>query len=274
MIFYKTVSAGNDFIQVDLEDVNLRGHLAKKELALSLCHPKTGPGADGVIFRETNETITNFSIYNRDGTEAELSGNGMAGCAAILFYLNKNGNSSTITLSTRVGLRRITLLEMTGNLFKLNVEIGEPDFLNRLFFPFLEDNKNDYMFENVVFCPVSVGNPHAVVLLDREMPESELIKKGEELEGADLFPQRANVEFVSRISDGRCRAFYYERGVGPTGSSSTGSAAIYAVLQKKGLIQNNLEIDTPMGMVKLSGTTKIYVENYTEIVYKGIYLSK
>ena len=274
MIFYKTVSAGNDFIQVDLEGLNLRDHREKEKLALALCHPKNGPGADGVIFRETKEENISFSIYNRDGTEAELSGNGMAGCAAVLFYLKEDGGSGAVTLSTRVGDKNISLLEMKGNRFTLNVEIGAPDFTDRGFFPFLVENKLDYPFEDIVFTPVSVGNPHVVVVLKEEIPQDALMKLGERLEGADIFPRRANVEFVSRIGNGRCKAVYYERGVGPTGSSSTGSAAIYAVMRKKGLVDNQLTIDTPMGLVKLSGTSKIYVENYTEIVYKGIYLSK
>jgi diaminopimelate epimerase len=274
MIFYKTVSAGNDFIQVDLEGLSLRGHREREQLAVALCHPKNGPGADGVIFRETKEEKIDFSIYNRDGTEAELSGNGMAGCAAVLFYLKGDRDSETVILSTRVGDKNISLLKMEGNRFTLNVEIGAPDFSDRGFFPFLEENKHDYPFEDIVFTPVSVGNPHVVVVLKGEIPQGELTKLGERLEGADIFPRRTNVEFVSRIGNGRCKAFYYERGVGPTGSTSTGSAAIYAVLQKKGLVDNQLAIDTPMGMVKLSGRSKIYVENYTEIVYKGIYLSK
>ena len=274
MIFYKTVSAGNDFIQMDLEELNLRDHPDRGKLASTLCHPKNGPGADGVIFRQIKNKTVNFSIYNKDGTEAELSGNGMAGCAAVLFYLGENGDSNSITLSTRVGDRLISLLEMRDNQFKLDVEIGEPDFANRQFFPFLEKNQNNYQYSGISFTPVSVGNPHAVVILPEQKQESELIKLGEMLEGAGLFPHRVNVEFVSQIESHRCRAFYYERGVGPTGSSSTGSAAVYAVLRQKGLITDHLAIDTPMGMVKLSGTEKIYVENYTEIVYKGIYLSK
>lgn len=274
MIFYKTVSAGNDFIQMDLEEINLRDHPDRGKLALALCHPKNGPGADGVIFRQTTNKTFNFSIYNKDGTEAELSGNGMAGCAAVLFYLGENGDSNSITLSTRVGNRAISLLKMRNNRFKLDVEIGEPDFANLQFFPFLEKNKSNYLYSGLTFTPVSVGNPHAVVILPEDKQEPDLMKLGEKLEGADIFPHRVNVEFVSQIEKHRCRAFYYERGVGPTGSSSTGSAAVYAVLRKKGMITDHLEIDTPMGMVKLSGTDKIYVENYTEIVYKGIYLSK
>ncbi len=272
MIFYKTVSAGNDFIQVDLGGENLRGHLEKEELALELCHPKTGPGADGIIFREAKKETIDFSIYNKDGTEAELSGNGMAGCAAVLFYLKEKRESAI--LNTKVGTRTIALIEMNDNRFKLNVEIGAPDFSNQTFFPFLEENKLDYHFEDLSFYPVSVGNPHVVVLLKEEIPRHELLELGKALEGADIFPQRTNVEFVSQIGDGHCKAYFYERGVGPTGSSSTGSAAVFALLQKKGLIASQLSITTPMGIVKLSGTSKIYVENYTEIVYKGIYLRK
>ncbi len=271
MIFYKTVSAGNDFIQVDLGDEALRGLPDKEKLTIDLCHPKNGPGADGVIFRRVSKETVQFSIYNRDGTEAELSGNGMAGCAAVLFYNQERHGSAT--LDTKVGKRTISLNEQNGNHFRLNVEIGIPDFQNRDLFPFLENNRLDYLLDGISFYPVSVGNPHSVVLLEKEFPEEELIRIGAMMERSPIFPKRVNVEFVTQIRDGKCKAFFFERGVGPTGSSSTGSSAVFAVLQKKGLITDRLSIDTPMGIVKISGTDVIYVENYTEIVYKGIYLS-
>lgn len=271
MIFYKTVSAGNDFIQVDLGDDSLQGRLDKSILTRALCHPKNGPGADGVIFRQVTQTTVQFSIFNRDGTEAELSGNGMAGCAAILFYLGQKEGS--VNLETKVGSRTISLIERNDNRFRLDVEIGKPDFSNHILFPFLETGQMDYKIEGITFTPVSVGNPHAVVLLDHEIPEEELLKTGEKLERAAIFPQRTNVEFVSQMGTNTCRAFFYERGVGPTGSSSTGSSAVFAVLREKELIRDRLAIDTPMGAVKISGTHGINVENYTEIVYKGTYLS-
>ena len=274
MIFYKTVSAGNDFLHIDVKESNAPnsdGQVSRGHLAGHLCQRKTGAGADGVVYYNIGEKGVDFEIFNRDGSEAELSGNGMAGLSALLFYLGKFEDQ--VTLNTRAGQKRHQLLQREKNNFKLKIEIGEPDFYNTDFFPFLEKKKMEYTHKTIRFHPVSVGNPHAVVLLDRELPDETLNRMGEMLESANIFPQKTNVELIFYKNEENCRLFYYERGVGRTRSSSTGSAAVFAVLQKLKFIQNRLFINTPEGKIKIYGKGSIYIENYTKIVYKGIYLS-
>ncbi len=275
MIFYKTVSAGNDFLHVNVDDYNAaygntRG-FSKGELAVEMCRRQYGAGADGVVFYTLNNEWTGFEIFNRDGTEAELSGNGMAGLSALLNYLEKSGD--TIKLQTRTGPKTHQILEKNSNRFKLKIEIGVPDFQNRTFFPFLEAGTNGYSHNGTAFYPVSVGNPHVVVLFD-EAPEDDALELlGKNLESADIFPQKTNVEFVSGITDNRCRVYYYERGVGKTLSSSTGSAAVFAVLQKLGRINTSLVIDASGEQIKICGNRSVYIENSTKIVYKCIWLN-
>jgi diaminopimelate epimerase len=112
-----------------------------------------------------------------------------------------------------------------------------------------------------------------VVLLDKELPDETLNQMGELLENANIFPQKTNVELVFYKNEENCRLFYYERGVGRTLSSSTGSAAVFAVLQKLKFIQNRLFINTPEGKIKIYGKRTVYIENFSKIVYKGIYFS-
>jgi diaminopimelate epimerase len=276
MIFYKTVSAGNDFLHIDVKELNVQkgnGRVSRGHLAGHLCQYKTGAGADGVVYYTVGvgEKGVNFEIFNRDGDEAELSGNGMAGLSALLFYLGTFKDQ--VTLNTRVGQKTHQLLQRNENNFKLKIEIGEPDFYNTAFFPFLEKKKMEYTHKNIRFYPVSVGNPHVVVLLDRKLPDETLNRMGEMLESATIFPQKTNVELVFYKNEENCRLFYYERGVGRTLSSSTGSAAVFAVLQKLKFIQNQLFINTPEGKIKIYGKRGVYIENFTKIVYKGIYLS-
>jgi len=276
MIFYKTVSAGNDFLHIDVKELNtenIDSRVFREHLARHLCQRKTGVGADGVVYYAigVSEKYLDFEIFNQDGSEAELSGNGMAGLSALLFYLNKFKDQ--VTLNTRVGQKTHQLIQRKKNNFKLKIEIGEPDFYNTVFFPFLTKKKIEYTYKTIRFYPVSLGNPHAVVLLDRKLPDERLNKMGELLESANIFPQKTNVELVVFKNEENCQPFYFERGVGRTLSSSTGSAAVFAVLQKLKFIQSQLLVDTPEGKIKIYGKRSVYIENFTKIVYKGIYLS-
>ncbi len=308
MVFYKSVTCGNDFLHIDMEELESaaellaaaglspvprghRGKIDRGELTRRLCHRLTGAGADGVVFYKIppHSPGVDFEIFNRDGSEAELSGNGMAGCSALLLYLNKLDDRDQVTLITKAGIKRHSCLQREKNKFRLNIEIGAADFRDRDFFPFIDDalviapqdDPKDlsrapvpraYRYEDIAFYPVSVGNPHAVVLLEEALPVEQMEQMGKRLENAPLFPHKTNVEVVFPAGPGgKVRVFYYERGVGITQSSSTGSAAVYAVLHALDLITGSLTIPFPRGEIKISGENKIYIESYTEIVYKGIF---
>ena len=268
MIFYKTVSSGNDFIHVDLNEFH-KSKLTKSDLAKDLCDRKTGIGSDGTVFYKINKDVVDFEIFNRDGTEAEISGNGMAGISALLFFLDKFENY--IVLNTNAGKKKVQYLSSTKNNFKLKIEIGEPDFQNHHFFPFLKRGGILHKLDNIEFYPVSVGNPHCIVMLNEKIPDSEIKSLGNKLEYAEIFPFRTNVEFVFFKNKNNCSVTFHERGVGRTLSSSTGSAAVFAVLKRLKLIKNSLNIKTALERIKISGNKIIYIENSTKIVYKGIY---
>jgi diaminopimelate epimerase len=300
MIFYKTVASGNDFLHIDVKEYDAyvaeggagsAEERSKGALARLLCARHSGAGADGVVFYRRVHNTENclqsvtFEIYNRDGSEAELSGNGMAGLSALMIHLDLF--SDRVVLDTKVGRRTHRLLEREGKRFHLNIEIGPPDFRAKTFFPFLENEKSSYSCGGITFYPVSVGNPHAVVILEENTEDAELEKMGRMLERAAMFPLHTNVEFVLGTGEGpvdyesgeNVRIFFYERGVGQTLASSTGSAAVFAVLRKLGKITDTLTIfSTPstgspgIGQkIKISGKNNIYVESYAQIVYKGIY---
>jgi diaminopimelate epimerase len=278
MIFYKSVSAGNDFIHIESTGIN---RSSKADLVKNLCERHSGAGADGVVFYKIrdDEAGVNFEIFNRDGCEAELSGNGMAGLSALLFYLRKFENR--MVLHTKAGIKRHELLQRKGNAFRLIIEIGAADFSNKAFFPFLKEEKIRYDHQGIMFYPVSVGNPHVVVILEKNLSHPDIMALGAKLENAEIFPQKSNVEFVLRSgektgmnkSGDECPVVYYERGVGHTQSSSTGSAAVFAVLQKLRVIKDRLTIITPVGKIKIFEKEVICIENFTKIVYKGKYLN-
>ena len=270
MTFFKTSSFGNDFLCIEV-----KGAEAKKEsresLTRSICRRHSGVGADGVVFFRVGKNETVFQIHNRDGGEAELSGNGMAGLAAVLLY--RGDFDRDIVLKTRVGRRKIVLLKRNGAQFLLRVEIGSADFDDRRLFPFRKGKWRASDYDGTEFFPVSVGNPHAVVVMKKFLPPEKLVGLGRKLEGAPLFPFRTNVEFVSLKDQEHCQVFFYERGVGPTYASSTGSAAVFAVLRKNGRVGDRLSILTRAGEILASGKEAISIEIVTRIICRGEYLS-
>lgn len=314
MIFYKTSSFGNDFIEIELKEFPPRaadkggpasaeprqphrglttpqgrrshGGLADPldrhphgELVRRICDRQRGVGADGVVLYKTGKHQTHFQIFNRDGGEAELSGNGMAGLAAVL--LQRRRAVSPLTLQAAIGQRRVELLGREGPVFHLDVEIGMPDFTARGFFPFLGARRQSYRCAGVEFHPVAVGNPHAVVICRTLPGAAQSASLGKKLESHPRFPKRVNVEFVELTSDGHSRVFFYERGVGPTQASSTGSAAVFAVLRRLGLAGDRLVIDLdpaekdPAGadaeQIQLRWNNGIFLRNITRIICRGEY---
>ncbi|MCU0276955.1 MAG: diaminopimelate epimerase [Acidobacteria bacterium] len=277
MIFYKTSSRGNDFIAIDARETAGAGIPV---LVRGICDRQRGVGADGVVFYRVGARACSFQVYNRDGGAAELSGNGMAGLAAVL--LQRRLARSPLDLRAAIGRRRVVLAGRQGPLFRLDVEIGAPDFAARGFFPFLRGKQLTRRIAGVDVHPVSVGNPHAVVIC-RHLPTYErLVALGKRLEGHPLFPRRVNVEFVEPLGAERCRVFFYERGVGPTQASSTGSAAVFAVLRRLATIHDRLRIE-PVAAATAQGSAAqgdpiqvrwqdgIHVDIVTRLVCRGEY---
>lgn len=268
---HKTVSGGNDFLQID-GDVHPLSPAVLPVLVRSICSRHNGMGADGMVVRrkKTNGN-THFRIFNRDGKEAELSGNGMAGCAALLRH--ENPDRRDITLSTAVGPRVVSVLKQKGHEFRLLVEIGPPDFTNATHFPFLDGRASAYSYEQILFTPVSMGNPHAVCVCARPTAEEKCLWMARTLQRAKIFPEGINVEIVCPIRADTYSVLFFERGVGRTRTSSTGSAAVLAVLKKTDSEKTAIQIrapETPPLKVLTKGSS-IAVENTTRIVYKGEY---
>jgi len=304
MIFYKTSSFGNDFIEIDENDLPAR-EADKCLLTREICDAHRAVGADGVVFyspcRQAGIPLGDrakgqqfiFRIHNRDGGEAELSGNGMAGLAAVLFQ--RRLATSPISLSTQSGPRRVALLSRDGPVFQLEVEIGRPDFSNPQAFPFLKDKQDSYVIDDLKFYPVAVGNPHAVVLCQEELVTERLTVLGKKMASHMWFPRGVNVEFVyfsdaenpplgtaalrpasplegtAALGPASCRVFFYERGVGPTLASSTGSAAVFAVLRRLGMVKDRLMIDCGAAKIAVTWKQGIFIHNFTRLICRGNY---
>ncbi len=272
MIFYKTSTSGNDFIIVnrgEFEKIDIR----ESKFSEDICKSED---ADGVIFYSTGKKVSYFRIVNSDGSIAEISGNGMAGLASVLFASGIYKNEAI--LETPAGTRTISLISSKNNTFKLQVDMGLPDFNKKKFFPFLKPGKKGYEYNGITFYPVSTGNPHTVIILDENPADlTELKNIGKAMESGDIFPERTNVEFVfpfkkyGNNDPPVIEAFFYERGAGVTSFSSTGTTAVFSVLNKLGKIGNSMKMVTREGSVPIFLKDKIFIESSTEIVYKKEY---
>ncbi len=216
--FTKAHSCGNDFLIVEERDAQAN-HAA---LARHLCARNTGIGADGVEFLHRREDGTlHLRLFNADGSEAELSGNGTRCVAAWLAY---SQGLRDVTLGTLGGLRRCSILECSS-------EDDEEHFLiqTEMGIPFLRDTSIAIeSIGNVEGVVVDVGNPHFVLFTEdvdfavHGLPWQEL---GARICTHPAFPQGTNAEFVRVLAPDRIEFRIFERGVGPTTSSGTGTCA-------------------------------------------------
>ena len=254
--FIKAHACGNDFLIVNEADT--AGNHA--DLARALCSRHFGVGADGVEFLERhNDGAHVLRLFNHDGSEAELSGNGTRCVAAWLAY---DEGVLQSTLLTGGGPRTSTVVASDGEHFTIATDMGVPRVTERTVA--VEG------IGNVHGAVVDVGNPHFIVFT--QDPDFRACAHPWEALGAYLcthpdFPQGTNVEFVRVLSSSAIEFRIYERGVGPTTSSGTGtcaSAAAAMVLRgaDRSLRATNLggtqQVEWPLdGSMRLTGPAEI-----------------
>lgn len=217
--FTKAHANGNDFLILD-ESLANRRHPA---LAQRLCARTTGIGADGIEFidRRHRSGELFLRLFNADGSEAELSGNGTRCVAA--FLAHSEHRTETI-LGTHGGPRHCRVLSNSGSTWQIETGMGIPRVMQRsLAFADLPDGATE-----IDGAMINVGNPHFVVFTDTEdfsahgLPWQQL---GARIATDPRFPHGTNVEFVQMLAPDRIAFRVFERGCGPTTSSGTGTCA-------------------------------------------------
>jgi diaminopimelate epimerase len=212
--FVKAHACGNDFLIVE-ETLAQRRHA---ELARKLCSRNTSVGADGIEFLERRANGEFFlRLFNADGSEAELSGNGTRCVAA---WLASSEGRQNVALGTHGGVRTCRVVEGKGPVYLIESEMGIPRVMPRTIeLPGVG---------NVAGAMVNVGNPHFVLFVEAEDFSAHGLswqKLGAQISTSPLFPHGTNVEFVRVMSPTEIAFRIYERGCGPTTSSGTGTCA-------------------------------------------------
>ncbi len=227
--FVKAHACGNDFLIIE-ETFADRRHA---ELARKLCARNTSIGADGIEFLERRANGEFFlRLFNADGSEAELSGNGTRCVAA---WLAKSEGLTEVALGTHGGVRTCRVVEAVDPNYLIESEMGIPRVMPRTI---VVDGVG-----NVAGAMVNVGNPHFVILLETEdfslhgLSWQEL---GAKISVSPLFPYGTNVEFVRVLSSGEIAFRIFERGCGPTTSSGTGTCASSAAAMVMAGVERSL----------------------------------
>jgi diaminopimelate epimerase len=228
--FEKWQALGNDYAIV--EERELPFELTPERIR-RFCAPHTGVGSDGILLvRETGERgfVAEIRIYNPDGSEAELSGNGVR---EAVMYLRRSGWTEQDSFSVRTVAGEVRP-RIEGE--RCTLDIGRARLRAPKDFPSggedgtgaLRAGGRDFTFQFV-----QVGNPQCSIEIEEGLEELDLARYGPEIERHALFPRRTNVSFWHRTGEGAIRARIFERGVGETMSSGTGAsgAAVAAVLR-------------------------------------------
>lgn len=247
MRFTKLHGIGNDFIVIDAIHNKISNPAV---LAVRLCARRFGVGADGLILIcESDRADAKMRIFNSDGSEPEMCGNGIR-CAAKYIYDTHICRRKDMRIDTLAGALAVHL-EPNGKTAWTTVDMGEPEFHPARIPMAAESNRARVQLgdREVEFFGVSMGNPHAVTF-DFFPEEEDFYRFGRKMELHPLFPAKANIEFCRIEDHENVSVKVWERGDGPTLACGTGSCAVLAAGVKLGLLSRKANIRLPGGVLK------------------------
>jgi len=262
----KWQALGNDYLILERDD--LPWELTPKRVEW-LCDQHFGVGADGVLLlsrSEDSQFVADLRIFNPDGSEAELSGNG---AREAILYLRRNGwtDADEFAISTVAGPIRPTI---TGEL-TCSVDMGRASTNSKDYPSGGEDGRGTLEAggRSWEFQHVSIGNPQCAIVVGEELDQLNLDAIGPGIEGHELFPNRTNVSFLT-VEGSRVRARIFERGVGETLSSGTGAcgAAVTAFLRGS---QSPITVELEGGEleVEIADDLAVRLNGWAEPVFRG-----
>jgi diaminopimelate epimerase len=271
--FTKAHAYGNDFIYVRqdaVEGVRPGDAGGFAALARELCDRHTGIGGDGLILFEPTSDGASMLLFNADGSRAEVSGNGVRGLGAILLRSGQASDPDSITIRTEAGSKRLTraartfLPEATGIRETFRSAMGLPRDLRQ--------TAITAGGENLGIAVMDFGNPQAVLL--GPLPDRERFARlGGSLEHHQMFPAGTNIEFAQVESPQVVRILIWERGVGPTSSSGTGSCAALVAAAAFGGASRQADVIAPGGAQRVEWLDdSVYLTGWAEVLFDGEWL--
>jgi len=253
----KANAYGNDFLLVPREQVRTGAH----HLAVHMCDRHRGVGADGLILYELRDRGATMELLNADGSPSELSGNGLRCLAALVARAQNLDPAAVITVDTGAGVKTLELIERDRGTFTFRAALGNPTGLREVKIPVLG--------ETVTASVLNMGNPQCVVL--GALPSDErFMTLGPALSTHAMFPAGTNVEFANVEASDRVRIMIWERGVGPTTSSGTGSSASAVAAAAHGGAARTVDVVAPGGTQRVEWRDDgVYLTGWAAIVLDG-----
>ncbi len=257
--FHKLHGDKNDFLLTKLSDAPVAN---LPEIAVEICNRHTGVGADGWMLIDSRpgaDFDATIRLFNSDGSEPELSGNGTR-CAAALLAID-NVSKETFRIRTGAGIKSLRLLARSENTFEFEMNMGEPRIV--------ELAANVQGRDAIL---VDVGNPQCVM----PVPDFEFDwpAVGSMTETDSRFPNRTNVSFVRSIDANTIEVRFWERGAGLTNSSGTGSTGAAAAMLARGIVADPVHVRTPAGILVLRSEGKqLFLKGPAVLAAEGTYFS-
>ena len=258
MKFSKAHAYGNDFLYVRSGDVP--AGVALDAFARELCERHTGIGADGLILYEPTADGASMRLLNADGSWSEVSGNGVRGLAALLLRDDKR-QDVPVTIHTEGGVKTLVRTGREGSRQTFRAAMGLPADLRQV--------TVTAAGESIALAVMNFGNPQAVAL--GPLPDEVRFNRlGPALEHHEIFPERSNIEFADVESPDSVRILIWERGVGPTTSSGTGSCASLIAAAAFGGASRDATVIAPGGRQRVEWREdSVYLTGWAEVVVDG-----
>ena len=256
---------GNDFVLVDTRKEKLDG-IDLAELAQDICDRHFGIGADGLLLVwPSDKADAKMQIFNPDGSEPEMCGNGIR-CFAKYLYESMKEKKALLSVETKAGIMLPAVIAEKGNVSAVEVDMGVPQ------------TGKDVTIEvgglKFDVHEVSMGNPHAIIFVD-DLGSINLAEVGPLIENHKNYPNRTNVEFVKVIDRKHVEVKVWERGAGVTLACGTGACAVAAASILANKTDQEVIVKLPGGNLDIEWNRDdkhILMRGPAETVFEGSYL--
>jgi len=272
--FTKMHALGNDYIVINETEEEIIPEESKNKISKEISTRRFNVGADGVIFAcKSDKADVRFRIFNSDGSEAQMCGNGIR-CLAKYVYDKDIVKKETMKIETMEDIKEARLTVVDDNVEDIEIDMGKGFFIPEEI-PAITpsgdttefiDEEVDVEGEKVKMSAVSVGNPHAVCFTDINIDDIDLDFYGPRIETHEAFPEKVNVHFVNVLSPEEIDILTWERGAGFTYACGTGTTSCVLLGYKQGLLNEKVLAHLSGGDLNITVTDH---SDYLTAVMKG-----
>lgn len=281
MMFFKMQGLGNDYVYIDC--INGKEPIDIKNLTRKLSNRHFGVGSDGLILLcKSKVADLKMRMFNSDGSEAQMCGNGIRCVAKLAYELGLICEEIT-TIETLSGIKTLKLNIVKGKVKTVEVDMGAP-ILEATKIPVsssakIEDKKvkAEVKVKNrkIELTCVSMGNPHAVTFVNN-IKNFKVAEYGPILENADIFPEKANIEFVEVVDKNNIKMRVWERGSGETLACGTGACSSVVASRLNGYTDRKVNVQLLGGNLEIEWkpNNHVYMTGPAVTVFKGEWIDE